>query len=72
MAPDVLHYPFKGNVHSKIEKNLPNIYFEVLMKGKMAPSADAHKKIFKGNVRRQLNSSKFTESFKGIVLKAQT
>jgi len=27
-------------------------------------------KIFKGNVRHQLHSSKFTENFKGIVLKA--
>jgi hypothetical protein len=44
MAPDVLHYPFKGNVHPKIEKNSPNIYFEVFMTEKMAPSADTHKK----------------------------
>jgi hypothetical protein len=44
MAQDVLHYPFKGNVHKK-EKNSPNIYFEVFMKEKMAPSADAHKNI---------------------------
>jgi len=31
----------------KKEKNSPNIYFEVLMKEKMAPSADAHKKFSK-------------------------
>jgi len=43
MVPDVLHYSFKGNVH-KEEKYSPNIYFEVLMKEKMATSADAHKK----------------------------
>ena len=44
LAPDVLHYPFKGKVQPKIEKNWPNIYFEVNMQEKMAPSADAHKK----------------------------
>ena len=44
MAPDVIHNPFKGNVQPKIEKNWPNIYFEVNMSEKMAPSADAHKK----------------------------
>ena len=45
MAPDVLHYPFKGHVHPKIEKNSPNIYFEVFMEEKMAPSADAYKNL---------------------------
>ena len=43
MAPDFLHYPFKGNVHKK-DKNSPNIYFELLMSEKMVPSEDAHKK----------------------------
>jgi hypothetical protein len=32
MAPDVLHYPFKGNVHPKIEKTSPNIYFKVYVR----------------------------------------
>jgi len=69
MAPDVLHYPFKGNVQPKIEKNWPNIYFEVFMK-KNGAWLRSTQKIFKGNVRRKQHSSKFTENFKGIVLKA--
>jgi len=44
MAPDVLHNPFKGNVKSKIEKNWPNIYFEVIMLDKMAHGTVTHKK----------------------------
>ena len=31
MAPAVKHNPFKGYVKPKIEKNWPNIYFEVIM-----------------------------------------
>ena len=44
MAPAVKHNPFKGNVQPKIEKNWPNIYFEVIMLDKMAHGAVAHKK----------------------------
>ena len=36
MAPAVLHIHFKGNVKPEIEKNLPNINSEVIMKDKMA------------------------------------
>jgi len=64
MVPDVLHYSFKGNVH-KEEKYSPNIYFEVLMKEKMATSADAHKKSSKemcdDSSMRFLNSGFFHE-----------
>ena len=44
MAPAVLHNHFKGNVKPEIEKNLPNINFEVIIKDKMAQGAEAHKK----------------------------
>ena len=44
MAPAVKHNPFKGNVQPKIEKNWPNINFEVIMKDKMKHCAVANKK----------------------------
>jgi len=44
MALAVLHNHFKGNVKPEIEKNWPNINFELIMSDKMAHGAEAHKK----------------------------
>ena len=41
MAPDVLHYPFKGNVHKKREKFAKHILWSVYVRKN---GADAHKK----------------------------
>ena len=45
MAPAVKHNPFKGNVQPKIEKNWPNINFEVIMSDKMEHCAVANKNL---------------------------
>ena len=69
MAPAIKHNPFKGNVKQKQRKAGQHILGcdYVRQNGAWRRSTQ---KIFKGNVRRQLHSSKFTENLKGIVLQS--